>query len=144
MNARGKHASKDAEKPAVKRGKYDGLSRKTKRRKMAIEADEAEGVSSKPIDAAIRSAKKSARPGKITEPLAKPASKTKPKFGAAAAKKKRTRVGGGKGSAFEDGSSKGGHEGMRAQQTKVNLNKKGNKKSASGGAKGKPRPKGRK
>lgn len=119
------------------------MSRKLKRRKMAIEADEADAATAKATAAAIRNAKKGARPGKITEPL-KPAnagkskskSRSKPGSGDADGKKKRVRVGGGKGSAFDEG-GKGGYEGMRAKQTKVNLNKKGGKKAGGGGGKGK-------
>ena len=55
----------------------------------------------------------------------------------ASRKKKSGRVGGGKGSAFDTPGSGGATEGMRAQKSKVNLNKKADKKSV----KGKPRPK---
>ncbi|KIM66183.1 hypothetical protein SCLCIDRAFT_1211412 [Scleroderma citrinum Foug A] len=52
----------DSLKP--KRDKYAGLSRKVKRRKMAIEAEQEPGQKGA-IDAAIRSAKRQARPGKV-------------------------------------------------------------------------------
>ncbi|KAL4069605.1 P-loop containing nucleoside triphosphate hydrolase protein [Scleroderma yunnanense] len=50
--------------PKLKRDKYAGLSRKAKRRKMAIEAEKEPGQKGA-IDAAIRSAKRQARPGKV-------------------------------------------------------------------------------
>ncbi|TXT15558.1 hypothetical protein VHUM_00061 [Vanrija humicola] len=111
-----KTAAKDEPaKKKEKHGKYDGMSRRQKRRKMAAEEDAADAAASQRVSAAIRSAKKKARPGKITEPL-KPAGK---------AKAKSTRKPAGKRSAFDD------HEGMRAKPAKVNLAKKGK------GAKGK-------
>ncbi|TFK30462.1 ATP-dependent RNA helicase drs1 [Coprinopsis marcescibilis] len=65
------------------RDKFSGLTRKAKRRKMAMEADQEDGIG-KSVDAAIRSAKKASRPGKIgllAKPSAsKPAAKgAKPK-----------------------------------------------------------------
>jgi len=63
-----------------KRDKYDGLSRRLKRRKMAAEED-AEVGDTKSISASIRSAKKSSRPTKITEAEAKPAGKASRKGG---------------------------------------------------------------
>lgn len=113
-----------------KRGKYDGLSRKAKRRKMAIEAD-AEDDSGKTTSAAIRKAKKDSRPTRITEPMAKPIiGKQKKK-----SKNSTGKLGGKKGSAFDEDrgqKSRGGHEGMRAKRVKVNLSKgpktKGRKK----------------
>lgn len=121
-------ATKAAEKEAKKKekhGKYDGMSRKQKRRKMANEEEEAEnGQLGKGISAAIRSAKRKGKPVPITENIIKsgPAKKAK-------SKKKPVRIGGKK-SAFDD------HEGMRAKPTKVNLDKKGGK-SKGKGAKGK-------
>jgi ATP-dependent RNA helicase DDX27 len=119
----------EKEKPAVKRGKYDGLSRKLKRRKMAMEEDEADEQVSRNTALAIRNAKKSAQPVKITEALPK---KNLGKGKGKDKKKKvaRGRVGGGKGSAFD--TPGGDREGMRAQKTKVNLDKKGGKKGAKG------------
>lgn len=52
---------------AEKRNKLSGLSRKAKRRKLAVEADKEFG-DSKSINAAIRSAKKALRPAKIGLP----------------------------------------------------------------------------
>lgn len=102
-------------KDKVKRGKYDGMSRRDKRRKMAIEEDEKENHG-KGQGAAIRAAKKTQRPRKITEALPKPQSK------------KSSRSKAKKGSAFDEerGSKKGSkHEGMRAKPVKVNLTKGG-------------------
>ncbi|PCH33623.1 DEAD-domain-containing protein [Wolfiporia cocos MD-104 SS10] len=62
-------ASKGKEKKGddkPKRDKYAGLSRRAKRRKMAMEDDDDAGSGA--IRAAVRSAKKAARPGKIGEP----------------------------------------------------------------------------
>ncbi|WVR08092.1 ATP-dependent RNA helicase DRS1 [Kwoniella sp. DSM 27419] len=131
-NAR--EAQKEKDKNAPKRGKYDGLSRKLKRRKMAMEEDEADHSAQRSTTMAIRHAKRSSLPRKITEPAAKPV----------AAKKGRKVGGGKKRSAFDDAPISGGgaskkHEGMRAKQSKVNLDKKG-----KGGGKGKPKGKGRK
>ncbi|WWC92760.1 ATP-dependent RNA helicase DRS1 [Kwoniella dendrophila CBS 6074] len=128
------------DKKEVKRGKYDGLSRKAKRRKMAIEEDQADQQSSKSTSIAIRNAKKASRPVKITESL------PKPKSTSSSSSKKSGKVGGGgkKRSAFDDNnkSSSKSHEGMRAKPAKVNLDKKGKSKS---GGKGKPaKGKGRK
>lgn len=124
-----KSKSDEKEKPAIKRGKYDGLSRKLKRRKMAMEEDEADEQVSKNTAAAIRIAKKSAQPVKITEALPK---KNLGKKGKDKKKKvARGRVGGGKGSAFD--TPGGEREGMRAARTKVNLDKKGGKKGKTGG-----------
>ncbi|KAK4687977.1 ATP-dependent RNA helicase DDX27, partial [Tremellales sp. Uapishka_1] len=103
----------------VKHGKYDGLSRKAKRRKMALEDDEDSGA----VSAAIRSAKRGARPGKISEPLARPT-----------ANKKKSSKGKKRGSAFDDvkGKTKSKHEGMRAGRDSVGMTKKG-KKGGKGG-----------
>ncbi|WVW86968.1 ATP-dependent RNA helicase DRS1 [Kwoniella bestiolae CBS 10118] len=112
-----KDAKKSKEKEGPKRGKYDGLSRKAKRRKMAMEEDQADQQSSNSTSMAIRNAKKAARPVKITEALPK----------AKSTGKKSGKVGGGKRkSAFDDDSKPSKkHEGMRAKPTKVNLDKKG-------------------
>lgn len=59
---KGKKAEKDENKP--KRDKFSGLSRREKRRKMAMEEDAQETGA---IKAAIRSAKKTQRPAKIGE-----------------------------------------------------------------------------
>ncbi|ORX37774.1 P-loop containing nucleoside triphosphate hydrolase protein [Kockovaella imperatae] len=129
-----KQAAKNAGKPVnsktekanpIKRGKYDGLSRKAKRRKMIME-DEAPDKD-RGIAAAIRSAKKTARPKKITELDSRP---QKTKKSVSGPKK-------GKRSAFDSdkGAQRGGsgHEGMRAKPVKVNLSKKGKGGGGSGG-----------
>ncbi|KLT46204.1 DEAD-domain-containing protein [Cutaneotrichosporon oleaginosum] len=105
-----------------KHGRYDGLSRRQKRRKMANDEEARENATVK-VSAAIRNAKKAARPVKITEPL-------KAKSAAAAGKgkkKKAARIG--KGSAFAES-----HEGMRAKPVKVSLGKKGGKGKPKGKA----------
>ena len=114
-----------AEKTKVKHGKYDGLSRRTKRRRMAIEADEADN-SVRSNAAAIRAAKKGGLPKKISEPLA-PRTKPGRKVGG---KKK-------KGSAFEEERGARKHEGMRAKRVKVSLDKKGKPGKGKGKGKGK-------
>ncbi|KAH7104364.1 DEAD-domain-containing protein [Auriculariales sp. MPI-PUGE-AT-0066] len=57
-----------SEKP--KRDNFSGLSRRAKRRKIAIEEDAADRAGRNSNNAAIRAAKKSSRPPKIGEPLA--------------------------------------------------------------------------
>lgn len=77
LNGKGKGKDElEVKKP--KRDKYDGLSRRLKRRKMAAEED-AEVGDGQQISASIRSAKKSSRPTKITEAEAIPAGKQKGK-----------------------------------------------------------------
>ncbi|KIJ21730.1 hypothetical protein PAXINDRAFT_173799 [Paxillus involutus ATCC 200175] len=67
--------SEDSSKP--KRDNYAGLCRRAKRRKMAMEADKEFG-DSKVLNAAIRTAKKAARPEKIGNPPSKsPTQKSK-------------------------------------------------------------------
>ena len=61
-----------------KRDKFSGLSRRAKRRKLASEADTKEDK--RATDAAIRSAKKTARPSKINVPR-QSKSKQKDKLG---------------------------------------------------------------
>ncbi|EAU93002.1 ATP-dependent RNA helicase drs1 [Coprinopsis cinerea okayama7 len=61
--AKGKQSKADESKPS--RDKYSGLSRKAKRRKMAMEEDKESGVQ-KSVNAAIRSAKKASRLSKIS------------------------------------------------------------------------------
>jgi ATP-dependent RNA helicase DDX27 len=91
---------------------------------MALEED---GDFDRPIAAAVRAAKKSARPTKITEPMARPIT------GKQVAKAKAKRKGKKGASAFDDDKGKkgavgtGSHEGMRAKKTKVSLDKKGGK-----------------
>ncbi|OBZ78997.1 ATP-dependent RNA helicase DRS1 [Grifola frondosa] len=62
-----KGKAKQAADDKPKRDKYSGLSRRVKRRKMAMEEDDAAGENGA-IRAAVRSAKKAARPAKIGEP----------------------------------------------------------------------------
>lgn len=118
------------EKP-IKRGKYDGLSRKVTRRRIALEADAKDMDSTA---AAIRHAKKSGRPTKISEPMARPDTKKMKMKKAHEVKKAR-------GSVFdaEKGHKKSSisHEGMRAKQVKVNLSKKGKSGGKGSGKKGK-------
>ncbi|GLB36171.1 putative DEAD-domain-containing protein [Lyophyllum shimeji] len=83
---------KKVEGDTPKRDKFAGLSRKAKRRKMIMEED-AETGDQKSLNAAIRSAKKSARPPKIGVPE-KRLSKTKAK--SAHRKKATFRSGGGR------------------------------------------------
>jgi len=71
---KGKEKKTPDDKP--KRDKYAGLSRRDKRRKMAMEEDDAGGESGV-IRAAVRSAKKAAQPAKIGEPERRPAAISK-------------------------------------------------------------------
>ena len=57
--------------PQPKRDKFAGLSRKQKRRKLALEEEEAERTAG--VGAAIREAKKAQRPAKLGEPERRPA-----------------------------------------------------------------------
>ncbi|XAO21649.1 ATP-dependent RNA helicase DRS1 [Cryptococcus bacillisporus CA1280] len=122
-----KDKSTEKEKEKLKRSKYDGLSRRLKRRKMAIEEDAADAAAARKTEMGIRAAKKNALPKKITEsqPRLEKAGKGKDKK-----KGKAKRVTGGKGSAF-DNEGKKSHEGMRAKPAKVNLDK-GKKKGGKG------------
>ncbi|KDR82696.1 hypothetical protein GALMADRAFT_238187 [Galerina marginata CBS 339.88] len=112
----------DENKP--KRDKSSGLSRKAKRRKMIMEEDKELG-DSKSLNAAIRSAKKAARPPKIGEPERK-VSKPSKKKQKSSPKKPRT------GSSFESDlgqKSKSSREGIRAKKgDAVKLGKKGGNK----------------
>lgn len=89
-----------------KRDKFAGLTRKAKRRKLALEADKELGQTGA-VNAAIRSAKKAARPAKIGIPVPSTSKRTK-------ARKATSRAGG----AFErDLSSKASRsEGVRAKK----------------------------
>ncbi|KII94365.1 hypothetical protein PLICRDRAFT_133018 [Plicaturopsis crispa FD-325 SS-3] len=69
-SAKGK-AKKEEEAPKPKRDKFAGLSRKAKRRKLAMQEDEEMG-DSRALTASIRSAKKAARPQKIGIPEKRP------------------------------------------------------------------------
>jgi ATP-dependent RNA helicase DDX27 len=76
-----------------KRDKYDGLSRRTKRRKMAAE-DDKEFNDQAAVAASIRSAKKSNRPRPITEDEPTKQGKKGGKGGKAGGdKKKKIRIG---------------------------------------------------
>ncbi|EIW71559.1 hypothetical protein TREMEDRAFT_27480 [Tremella mesenterica DSM 1558] len=112
------------EKTKLKRGIYDGLSRKTKRRRIAMKEDEGDKTAS---TAAIRAFKKNIRPSKITEPIRAPMSK-----------KGKSGKKGKKASAFDEDSG-GRHEGMRAKPVKVSLNKMKGGKGGKGKVKGKGR-----
>ncbi|GJE86099.1 DEAD-domain-containing protein [Phanerochaete sordida] len=127
---KGKKAEKDENKP--KRDKFAGLSRREKRRKLAMEEDAEETGA---IKAAIRSAKKTQRPAKIGEKQTQlTSSKNKSRE-----KRKRQKVTAGKGSAFDkdlgqrgSGSAGGAaaREGVRAKKgDKIGgMGKKGGKR----------------
>lgn len=107
-----------------KRDKFAGLSRRAKRRKMANEEDAEETPA---IRAAVRSAKKAARPTKIGEPERR-AGPTKKREKKARAKQRVAKVGG----AFEkDMGQRAVREGVRAK--KSDSVGSGKKKSGSGG-----------
>nr|ODN94032.1 ATP-dependent RNA helicase DRS1 [Cryptococcus depauperatus CBS 7841] len=119
-------ASQEKGKELLKRGKYEGLSRKDKRRRMALEEDAADLAASRSTALAIRSAKKRALPRKITEPEPCPAPNAKR---GRVARSKAKRVTSTRGSAFggfESGPGK--NEGMRAKAVKVNLDKRKGKR----------------
>ncbi|KAJ6604671.1 DEAD-domain-containing protein [Mycena vulgaris] len=105
---KGKDQAPSTDKP--KRDKFSGLTRKAKRRKLAKEEDEEFG-DDRAVTAAIRSAKKSARPAKIG--IQVPRQPTK-KAGRSSRKKVTARTGG----AFDrDLSQKGGSgEGVRSKK----------------------------
>ncbi|EKM61030.1 uncharacterized protein PHACADRAFT_24252 [Phanerochaete carnosa HHB-10118-sp] len=90
---KGKKAEKEENKP--KRDKYSGLSRREKRRKMAMEEDTQETAA---IRAAIRSAKKTQRPAKIGEKQSQLSSAKQRSRDKA---RKKPKVTAGKGSAFD-------------------------------------------
>lgn len=130
-----KDKSKDDRAP-IKRGKYEGLSRKQTRRKYAREMDEEVGDSGA-VKASIRGAKKAARPTRITEAEPKKMTNKKRKRDSAGPKKKVGRGG------FDADAGKRGasNEGMRAGRSDgVGL---GGKSKSSGG-KGKASAKKRK
>ncbi|KAJ7615290.1 DEAD-domain-containing protein [Mycena polygramma] len=105
---KGKEPAPSADKP--KRDKFSGLTRKAKRRKLAMEED-AELGDDRATQAAIRSAKKSARPPKIGIQTPRPPSKK----GKRSDRKKTTARAGG---AFDrDLGQKGGsREGVRSNK----------------------------
>ena len=108
-----------------KRDKFAGLTRKAKRRKLALEEDEEQGES-RAIKAAVRSAKKAQRPGKIGLPekrLDNPKAKAKAK--------RAQRVANRKGSSFDkDMNQKAPREGVRARKGDAigGIKKKGGKR----------------
>ncbi|EJD47739.1 DEAD-domain-containing protein [Auricularia subglabra TFB-10046 SS5] len=122
-------AAKEAAKP--KRDKFSGLTRRAKRRKIAREEDEADRAGSAATGAAIRAAKKAARPPKIGEPL--------PKVAAGKSKEKRQKKKLAKG--FEaDLSARGGKKSAGAGAREGARAKRGDKiggtgKKGKGGAK---------
>ena len=114
------------------------MSRRLKRRKMAMEADAEEG-GIRDQGASIRAAKKSQRPVKITENQPNMAQAKGKGKGAKGKGKGKGAVAtgaagirGGKKSAFDEPSRAKKHEGMRAKQVKVNLDKKGGKGKGKG------------
>ncbi|KAF8908956.1 P-loop containing nucleoside triphosphate hydrolase protein [Gymnopilus junonius] len=119
----------DENKP--KRDKFSGLSRKAKRRKMIMEEDKELGDDNA-LNAAIRSAKKAARPPKIGEPERKPSRPLKKKQ-KSSSKKPRT------GGMFENDmgqKSRASNEGIRAKRgDAVKLGKKAGKKPKNKGKK---------
>ncbi|EIW64684.1 DEAD-domain-containing protein [Trametes versicolor FP-101664 SS1] len=109
-------AKQAAAEPKPKRDKFAGLTRRAKRRKMAMEDDE-DAPESGAIRAAVRSAKKASRPAKIGEPERRPASSKKRDKKKAARSKTVTKR---KGGAFEkDGGQRPAREGVRAKKGDV-------------------------
>ncbi|KAF7969342.1 hypothetical protein HWV62_27671 [Athelia sp. TMB] len=110
-----KKQSKEVDETKPKRDKFSGLSRKAKRRKMAREDDDELGDRGA-VHAAIRSAKKAARPAKIGVPEKRP-TKSKSKVRKSGPKRVTARAGG----AFDSdigqkGGSAGRREGVRAKK----------------------------
>lgn len=100
-----------------KRDKLDGLTRRAKRRKLALEDDNERGDAGA-IAASIRSAKKAGRPAPIGEPERRLAKRTKSKDKSVKRKKPIGRVA----SAGFDrdlGQKKGPSEGVRARRGDV-------------------------
>ncbi|KAL7285300.1 hypothetical protein ACG7TL_000395 [Trametes sanguinea] len=110
-----KGKAKQAAEPKPKRDKFAGLSRRAKRRKMALEEDDAAETGA--IRAAVRSAKKASRPAKIGEPERRPAQSKKKDKKKAARSKTVTKQ---KGSSFEkDLGQRPAREGVRAKKGDV-------------------------
>ncbi|KAI0651840.1 DEAD-domain-containing protein [Trametes meyenii] len=110
-----KGKAKQAAEPKPKRDKFAGLSRRAKRRKMAMEEDEA--AESGAIRAAVRSAKRASRPAKIGEPERRPPQSKKKDKKRAVRSKSVTKP---KGSAFEkDLGQRPVREGVRAKKGDV-------------------------
>ncbi|RDX55875.1 DEAD-domain-containing protein [Lentinus brumalis] len=104
-------AKKESAETKPKRDKFSGLSRRAKRRKMAMEDDAAETGA---IRAAVRSAKKASRPAKIGEPERRHTSAKKDK------KKKAARSRSAKGGAFDkEMGQRTAREGVRAKKGDV-------------------------
>ncbi|KAL0951162.1 hypothetical protein HGRIS_007894 [Hohenbuehelia grisea] len=124
-----KRAASTQEEPKPKRDKFAGLSRRVKRRKLAREEDEALG-NAKAMGAAIRSAKKAARPSKIGLPETRPSKGKKSKDGKSARKKEKSRPAGG----FDKdlGQKAARSEGIRAKKSdKIGgMGKKGGKRKS--------------
>ncbi len=115
----------------IKRGKYEGLSRKQTRRKMAREEDEELGDVGA-VTASIRAAKKAGRPVKITEAERKPTSK-KRKLDKGA--KKRVGAGGFDRDAGKQGSTREGMRAGRSDGVGMGGKKKGGAKGGKSGGK---------
>ncbi|KAH9898412.1 DEAD-domain-containing protein [Cubamyces lactineus] len=110
-----KGKGKQAAEPKPKRDKFAGLSRRAKRRKMAMEEDDA--AESGAIRAAVRSAKKASRPAKIGEPERRTAPSKKKDKKKAARSKTVTKQ---KGGAFDkDMGQRPVREGVRAKKGDV-------------------------
>ncbi|TFY71055.1 hypothetical protein EVG20_g1953 [Dentipellis fragilis] len=119
--------AKDATKP--KRDKFSGLSRKAKRRKLALEEDE-NSNDRKAVDAAIRSVKKASKPARIGEP-----EKRDSKRSNASQKRRKSKSSGKPSGAFERdmGQRSAGGEGVRAKRGDViGGMKKGGKRKGKG------------
>ena len=109
-----------------KRDKFSGLTRRAKRRRLAMEEDEAEG-SRKGVEAAIRSVKKSSRPTKLGLPEPKVDKRKKNN------KKESFKSGRKSGRGFEnDLGQRAKGEGVRAKKGDAvgGMKKKGGKKRA--------------
>ncbi|KAI0724541.1 P-loop containing nucleoside triphosphate hydrolase protein [Cerioporus squamosus] len=106
-----KGKAKEPAETKPKRDKFSGLSRRAKRRKMAMEDDATETGA---IRAAVRSAKKASRPAKIGEPERRNTSTKKDK------KKKAARSRSAKGGAFDkEMGQRAAREGVRAKKGDV-------------------------
>ncbi|KAK0478485.1 DEAD-domain-containing protein [Armillaria novae-zelandiae] len=101
------NAKDDKDKP--NRSKFSGLSRKAKRRKLAME-DDAEMGDSRSLQAAIRSVKKSAKPAKIGVPERRPSKASKVKGRKTPKKTPRSAA------AFDSDLGQRAHEGARSKK----------------------------
>ncbi|CDO71552.1 hypothetical protein BN946_scf184911.g22 [Trametes cinnabarina] len=110
-----KGKAKQVAEAKPKRDKFAGLSRRAKRRKMALDEDDAAETGA--IRAAVRSAKKASRPVKIGEPERRPAQSKKKDKKKTARSKTVTKL---KGSSFEkDLGQRPAREGVRAKKGDV-------------------------